>query len=103
MSGHTKGPWTQYDSHGRRFIEQLGAGEVVAIVCKIPGKDGRDVMSANSSLITAAPKLLEALERVEDGGFQTDHDSDHWGTVRINVNDWKAVQTAIAKAKQVSA
>lgn len=61
MSGHTPGPWTQDDTHGRRFIEQVGTGEAVAIACKVDGKDGWKTMNANASLIAAAPSLLEDL------------------------------------------
>jgi len=60
-SKFTPGPWTQDDSHGRRFIERVGTGDTVAIVCKVDGKDGYIAMNANSALIAAAPDLLEAL------------------------------------------
>lgn len=61
-SKFTPGPWTQDDSHGRRFIERVGSGDTVAIVCKVDGKNGYITMNANSNLIAAAPCLLEALE-----------------------------------------
>lgn len=64
MSGYTPGPWTQDDTHGRRFIEQVGTGETVAIACKVEGVNGWLRMNANASLIAAAPDLLAALESI---------------------------------------
>lgn len=67
----TKGPWTQDDSHGRRFIERVGTGDIVAIVCKVDGKNGYIAMNANSALIASAPDLLVALQDLFSSGLET--------------------------------
>lgn len=68
MSGHTKGPWSIID------LEPKGYGDPQYVSKEIESADGRIVASvvfdsfddyevdANTSLIAAAPDLLEALE-----------------------------------------
>ena len=70
---HTPGPWTIGDENNQHV--EICIGDAVA---NLDRQDryglhmvfSREEMLANAHLIAAAPKLLEALENMMDGGLE---------------------------------
>lgn len=94
MSGHTPGPWALRKGGG---FEDATGRRVEHSSCWIEGAwgggDGTDRSLANDRLISAAPEMLEALERIVDSVARTSS-----GDV-CQTDDFDAARSAIAKAK----
>ena len=75
MTNHTPGPWFIGDDNNAAC--EVIAGPVAILLDRTPRCPGggseyvisREEMSANARLIAAAPDLLEACERLLDGGW----------------------------------
>lgn len=82
MSKHTPGPWNfrRNDYYWEFGNEEVQLGDVCASQCTDPGKE-----EANARLISAAPDLLEALQKIHAHGY-------------TNMADHEMVASAIAKA-----
>lgn len=85
MSGHTKGPWTLEEHES---VEVIGENRRVAEVWL------NEHTKANAALISAAPDLLEALEKISL--MRGIADGDIWDLVDAME---KEAQAALKKAK----
>ena len=76
MSKHTPGPWVVA---GPNLIDQAdagiwGSGEFDFVICDMQRDGYEDAeQKANALLISAAPDLLEALERLVSAARDVDH------------------------------
>lgn len=111
MSKHTPGPWTSSNQGwGDGMADVIGPNrEGIArmpILVFCPSSDGEVIDDpdqeaeylANSHLVEAAPDLLEALEIVKNATIDIDS-SGSWGSIRVTVEDWNIIKSAIARAK----
>ena len=95
MSKHTPGPWFHHGSSGSEhtaggFIKSSAERNSGPLICSIYGTDGQPY-KANAQLISAAPDLLAAAERVL---AKLDHP-----TLGVTIYDADALRQAIAKAR----
>lgn len=58
MSNHTSGPWRAFKHHGRKSLQVFGPMD--ELICELHYHSKTD--NNNTSLLVAAPDLLEVLE-----------------------------------------
>lgn len=93
MTKHTPSPWViETDDHDNRiYISHFKTVCNETTVCNVNLFSTKDEQKANANIISAAPKLLEALERVKE---LSDAGKIFLGAIRQ-----QEVNSAIAKAK----
>ena len=74
---HTPGPWMEGERHESKVEIYSVIGPICRVLAPVPFV-GREPMSANASLIAAAPDLLAALKRLQEA---------HWEIVKDERDD----------------
>lgn len=90
---HTEGPWIFVDVVGGC---QIWAGGSRLLNYASPTK--RNL--SNARLMASSPVMLSALEIVEAASIDIES-SGSWGSIRITVEDWNFIKSAIAQAKGI--
>ena len=69
---HTPGPWfVPTKSFGTLYVEARIGGGMLQEVAAVGPTEKSEQQEANARLISAAPDLLEALEKIEKAAFAT--------------------------------
>ena len=96
----SKKEWKVVDGYYPGFLNIVGASYTVSIVTSASDLTLEDYVNRTNDarLMAAAPDLLEALELVEQCGFD-DEDESGWGVIHITKEDWIEIKCAISKAR----
>ena len=96
----SKKEWKVVDGYYPGFLNIVGASYTVSIVTSATDLTIEDYVNRTNDahLMAAAPDLLDALELVEQCGFD-DEDESGWGVIRITKEDWIEIKCAISKAR----
>ena len=101
----TPGPWVRSSESPKIIMSgSFIDGHDGYMIGYVTGNDNsgfyasEEEAAANATLMIAAPDLLEALELVEQCGFD-DEDESGWGVIHITKEDWIEIKCAISKAR----
>lgn len=96
----SKKEWKVVDGYYPGFLNIVGASYTVSIVTSATDLTLEDYVNRTNDahLMAAAPDLLDALELLEQCGFD-DEDESGWGVIHITKEDWIEIKCAISKAR----
>ena len=96
----SKKEWKVVDGYYPGFLNIVGASYTVSIVTSASDLTIEDYVNRTNDahLMAAAPDLLDALELVEQCGFD-DEDESGWGVIHITKEYWIEIKCAISKAR----
>ena len=96
----SKKEWKVVDGYYPGFLNIVGASYTVSIVTSATDLTLEDYVNRTNDahLMAAAPDLLDAIELLEQCGFD-DEDESGWGVIHITKEDWIEIKCAISKAR----